>query len=124
MQGSSTKLSQLEKQNFFKSEPIMTKIRILLKTDKNEKKESIFTRLTSLLESYNQNPKEFLNGKDIPSNWEGYLIAPKSLEFYQGTKDTIGNRLLFTKRASNSDKPLPVGGCSGEKGWTFREMEP
>lgn len=115
-----------ETKELFKLETPTSKIRLILQSQKNDKKQNLSERLQPLLDMYNQNPKQF-HKQEMPSEWSGYIIKPKTLEFFQGTKATLGQRIKFSKKSdvkNNSTNLLSDGACGGEKGWIFQVMEP
>jgi pyridoxamine 5'-phosphate oxidase len=46
----------------------------------------------------------------LPENWGGYRLTPESIEFWQGRKSRLHDRLLYTKQADAS--------------WTRSRLEP
>ena len=38
----------------------------------------------------------------LPSNWGGYRVAPHTIEFWQGRKSRLHDRLLYSKQADGS----------------------
>jgi pyridoxamine 5'-phosphate oxidase len=38
----------------------------------------------------------------LPSNWGGYRVTPATIEFWQGRKSRLHDRLLYTKQANGS----------------------
>jgi len=37
-----------------------------------------------------------------PSNWGGYRVIPDAMEFWQGRKSRLHDRLLYTRQADGS----------------------
>jgi pyridoxamine 5'-phosphate oxidase len=60
----------------------------------------------SLLESKFQEIKQKFRDKDItlPSFWGGYRVVPEEIEFWQGRRNRLHDRFLFTKQDDGSWK--------------------
>ncbi|XP_025833713.1 pyridoxine-5'-phosphate oxidase isoform X3 [Agrilus planipennis] len=58
-----------------------------------------------------------------PKMWGGYLLVPKSIEFWQGQNDRIHDRIKFIKPINNEvtgEKYLH----EGENGWYYHRLAP
>ncbi|VVC92150.1 unnamed protein product [Leptidea sinapis] len=58
-----------------------------------------------------------------PSYWGGYIIRPKAVEFWQGQRDRLHDRIKFRKLKEGE---LPDGKIlhEGENGWVYERLSP
>lgn len=53
----------------------------------------------------------------------GYLIVPRSIEFWQGQTDRIHDRIRF-RRPEKGEEPDEVVTHLGENGWIYERLAP
>ena len=87
------KISKNESEKYFKSRPRKSKIAAWASMQS-----SILESPTLLLNKFKDYENKFLN-KEIPypNNWGGYIIKPKSIEFWQGKSSRMHDRILYFK---------------------------
>ena len=56
-------------------------------------------------------------------NWGGYLVRPKSIEFWQGQTNRLHDRIRFRKPADNEDINEELI-HRGDDGWVFERLAP
>ena len=91
--GKCKKISKNESEKYFKSRPRKSKIAAWASMQS-----SILESPTLLLNKFKDYENKFLN-KEIPypNNWGGYIIKPKSIEFWQGKSSRMHDRILYFK---------------------------
>ncbi|XP_068633131.1 pyridoxine/pyridoxamine 5'-phosphate oxidase-like isoform X1 [Battus philenor] len=64
-------------------------------------------------------------GKEVPKPkyWGGYIIRPKSVEFWQGQKDRLHDRIKF-RRPKEDEVPDGKILHQGEDGWVYERLSP
>ncbi|XP_033221372.1 pyridoxine-5'-phosphate oxidase-like [Belonocnema kinseyi] len=70
--------------------------------------------------------EKFLNKKvERPSYWGGYILFPKSIEFWQGQSDRLHDRICF-RRPLPAEKKEPdnIFVHQGEGGWLYERLSP
>ncbi|CAH2048525.1 unnamed protein product, partial [Iphiclides podalirius] len=64
-------------------------------------------------------------GKEVPkpSYWGGYIIRPRAIEFWQGQRDRLHDRIKFRKL---KEEEIPDGELlhQGEDGWVYQRLSP
>lgn len=66
--------------------------------------------------------KELGDEKEVPlPNWGGYLIAPRSIEFWQGQTNRLHDRIRFRLSDEDVDEKLVH---RGEGGWVYERLAP
>ncbi|XP_014604534.1 PREDICTED: pyridoxine-5'-phosphate oxidase-like [Polistes canadensis] len=58
-----------------------------------------------------------------PDYWGGYLIRPKSIEFWQGQSDRLHDRIVFRKSKPN-EKIDNIFVHEGKNGWVYERLSP
>ncbi|CAH8481184.1 unnamed protein product [Schistosoma intercalatum] len=59
-----------------------------------------------------------------PLNWGGYILSPKSIEFWQGQTNRLHDRIRFRR----CDQIPEINGSDlvhvGENGWVYERLAP
>ena len=96
--GSVTKTTAAESDQYFHSRPIESQIGAAI----SEQSRPIADR--SVLEKrYEEMAAKAVDTKvERPANWGGYRLVPDAIEFWQGRKSRLHDRLLYTKQPDGS----------------------
>lgn len=83
----------------------------------------MFNQLNALRQKCIQNGGEIELPK--PDYWGGFRLVPEMIEFYQGQRDTVNDRIRFRRNTGvEEDETLSPGAFSGENGWIYERLEP
>lgn len=117
IEGSVTKISHEESEEYFHSRPRASQIGAAA----SNQSEIIPSR--KYLDEIETNLKEKFGEKDqIPMpKWGGYLISPRVIEFWQGQTNRLHDRIRFRKSKEDVDEKLVH---RGENGWVFERLAP
>lgn len=117
IEGSVTKLSREESESYFHSRPRASQIGALASPQSQviESREAI----DKIEEEIKQKVGE---SSEVPMpNWGGYLISPRTIEFWQGQTNRLHDRIRFRKSAEVVDEKLIH---RGENGWVYERLAP
>ncbi len=94
------KISKTKSEKYFKSRPRKSKIASWASIQSN-----LLESPSVLLKRFKDFENKFLN-KEVPypNNWGGYIIIPKSIEFWQGKSSRMHDRILYSKNNNLWDK--------------------
>ena len=56
-----------------------------------------------------------------PDFWNGYLVKPQRVEFWQGQSTRMHDRIVFSREVEEAEEK---GWKSGEDGWCYQRLEP
>lgn len=98
--GSVSKLSAAESGEYFQSRPHKSKLGAIVSAQSTEitSRDVLENAMAELEEKYPDGSKI-----PIPDFWGGYLISVESIEFWQGRRSRLHDRLRFVKTGSSSD---------------------
>lgn len=114
VQGCVAKVSPEESDAYFKTRPFLSRIAAVASNQSEviPDKECLSAKYTKLLEDYS--PDSVV---PRPECWGGYRLAPIQIEFWQGGRNRLHDRLVFTRPA---DGPWPVD----KEGWKLQRLSP
>jgi len=104
--GSVGKVTREESERYFHSRPIESQISAAV-----SKQSRVVSDRSELEARYTAMATAWKDGTvPLPDNWGGYRLTPEAIEFWQGRKSRLHDRLLYTKQADGS--------------WTRARLEP
>jgi pyridoxamine 5'-phosphate oxidase len=103
--GTATKVSREESAAYFDTRPHGSKLGAIVSAQSSviDSREVLETRMAELEAQYPE-------GTDVPlpDVWGGYLITVSAMEFWQGRRSRLHDRLRFVKSGSSSDLSDPT----------------
>lgn len=125
VEGTVEHLSEEENTEYFNGEPLLAKIRATACHQSNvvkDDRETMIQEVNRLWKAVNKDGLQLHK----PTYWGGYRLKPQMIEFYQGKRDTINDRIRFRKinNQSSASVDLPQGVLIGENGWVYERLEP
>ena len=117
IEGAVEKLSALEADRYFAMRPKPSQVAAHVSANQSapiDGRQSLKRRQHDLEEMYKSKmvPK--------PEYWGGYIVKPDVIEFWQGQKTRIHDRIRFYKKDAAEDEFLH----KGENGWVYQRLEP
>lgn len=95
--GVATKISRSDSEEYFKSRPIKSQIGALASNQS-----SVLLNRKELEEKFAELDKKFEHGNvPMPDYWGGYEVKPAVIEFWQGRRSRLHDRIKFTKQENN-----------------------
>lgn len=117
IEGSATKLTREESEAYFHSRPRASQIGALASPQSN-----VIPSREYLDEIETQIKRDLGDAKEVPlPNWGGYLIAPRTIEFWQGQTNRLHDRIRFRRSEEDVDEKLVH---RGEDGWVYERLAP
>lgn len=117
IEGSATKLTREESETYFHSRPRASQIGALASPQSN-----VIPSREYLDEIETQIKRDLGDAKEVPlPNWGGYLIAPRTIEFWQGQTNRLHDRIRFRRSEEDVDEKLVH---RGEDGWVYERLAP
>ncbi len=112
--GSVTKLSAAESAEYFYSRPHKSQLGAIVSAQSEfiDSREILETSMAELEAKYPEGTKI-----PMPNNWGGYLISVKSMEFWQGRRSRLHDRLRFTRIGNEGDLSIASN-------WTIQRISP
>jgi len=102
--GSITKVSREESQDYFATRPHKSKLGAIVSAQSTviESRDVLETRMEQLHEQYPDGAEV-----PMPDFWGGYLISVDSMEFWQGRRSRLHDRLRFVRSGHQHDLSNP-----------------
>jgi len=112
--GSVSKLSSTESEEYFYSRPDKSQLGAIVSAQSEfiESREVLENSMAELEAKYPEGTKI-----PMPNNWGGYLIRVKSMEFWQGRRSRLHDRLRFIRIGNESDLSIA-------RNWTIQRISP
>ena len=103
--GTATKVSREESGAYFETRPHGSKLGAIVSAQSSviESREVLETRMAELEAQYPEGTEV-----PLPDAWGGYLIKVESIEFWQGRRSRLHDRLRFVKSGDSSDLSDPT----------------
>ena len=94
--GKLRKVSRSKTEKYFHSRPLRSQIAAL-----TSNQSGVIENRGALKKKFDELEKEF-EGKDVPlpENWGGYRLEHRSVEFWQGRRDRMHDRFVYTKNGT------------------------
>jgi len=94
--GKLRKVSRSRTKKYFNSRPLRSQIAALASNQSG-----VIENRNALKKKFDELEKEF-EGKDVllPENWGGYRLEHRSVEFWQGRRDRMHDRFVYTKNGT------------------------
>lgn len=97
IEGAATKLSKEESLAYFKSRPHKSQVGALA----SNQSQVVANRLT-LEQEFEMLENKYGEGEvPMPESWGGYLVKPTLIEFWQGRRSRLHDRISFQKESNN-----------------------
>ncbi|ODN05762.1 Pyridoxine-5'-phosphate oxidase [Orchesella cincta] len=125
IEGILEKLTEDDNTDYFNNEPLPAKIRATACHQSRvitDNRDSMLSQIHSLYQKATSGQLELTK----PDYWGGFRLVPQMIEFYQGQRDTINDRIRFRK-VSETDTPSAAdepGVSVGDDGWVYERLEP
>lgn len=118
-------MSEEDSTDYFNGEPLLAKLRATACHQSRvvaDNRESMLKQINALNQGVQDGKMELTK----PGYWGGFRLVPEMIEFYQGQRDTINDRIRFRKVSSDSivTDPETLGTSVGENGWVYERLEP
>lgn len=119
-------MTEEDSADYFKGEPLLAKFRATACHQSRvvtDDRQGMLNQINALRQKYLQNGGVVELPK--PDYWGGFRLVPEMIEFYQGQRDTINDRIRFRRNTGvEEDETLSQGAFSGENGWIYERLEP
>ncbi len=93
--GTASKISTADSARYFMSRPRDSQVAAWVSSQSHPLSSRQF-----LMQKFHEMKTKFGEGKvPLPSFWGGYRVAPRSIEFWQGRKNRLHDRFLYTPEA-------------------------
>ncbi|XP_021205502.1 pyridoxine/pyridoxamine 5'-phosphate oxidase-like isoform X2 [Bombyx mori] len=121
IEGTVEKLSEAENLKYFRTRAVANQIAACTSYQSTPivSKDILCQRQKVLEQEY------LIPGKEVPkpSNWGGYLLVPRSVEFWQGHNDRFHDRIKY-RRPYKGEVPDQKLLHEGEGGWVIERLSP
>ncbi|KAL2722922.1 pyridoxine/pyridoxamine 5'-phosphate oxidase-like [Vespula maculifrons] len=119
IEGTVEKTSAEDSDEYFNSRPFKNQIGSMISNQSTTiaNREILLAKEKELLDQYTEeNIKR-------PDWWGGYIIKPKSVEFWQGQSNRLHDRILF-RRPMPGESIDNIFVHTGENGWVYERLSP
>jgi pyridoxamine 5'-phosphate oxidase len=101
VEGTVVHVGEEESDAYFRSRPKGSRIAALASNQSTvlESRDALDTRVARLTRQYGQGDGVGDHDVPRPSYWGGYRVVPDAIEFWQGRRDRLHDRFLFTRRS-------------------------
>ncbi|XP_046965760.1 pyridoxine/pyridoxamine 5'-phosphate oxidase-like [Vanessa cardui] len=121
IEGDVEKLSEEESIKYFHSRPVPSQIAACTSYQSSPiESRDVLCEREKVLEAEYMIPEKLI---PKPAFWGGYLIRPRSVEFWQGQRDRLHDRIKFRK-PKEGEVPDEKLLHQGEDGWVFERLSP
>lgn len=95
LEGKVSKLNRAESEEYFQKRPRLSQLSAWASEQSKivESREKLEQRFRALEEQFDDQPVP------MPEFWGGYLLVPSAIEFWQGRKGRLHDRLLYQKKS-------------------------
>ncbi|XP_031787779.1 pyridoxine-5'-phosphate oxidase [Nasonia vitripennis] len=118
IEGTIEKTSAEDSDNYFYSRPYHSQMGSV-----TSRQSTVIPSRDYLIEKEKELQKQYPDKVPRPDWWGGYILIPKSVEFWQGQSDRLHDRIKF-RRLQPGEKPDNVLVHEGEDGWVYERLSP
>ncbi|XP_014299940.1 pyridoxine/pyridoxamine 5'-phosphate oxidase [Microplitis demolitor] len=119
IEGSVEKTSAEDSDNYFLSRPFASQVGAHA-----SKQSSVIAGRESLMIKERELLAQFPDGKvPRPPCWGGFIVIPKTVEFWQGQSDRLHDRIRF-RRPGPGEKIDNILVHQGDNGWVYERLSP
>ncbi|XP_015605078.1 pyridoxine-5'-phosphate oxidase isoform X2 [Cephus cinctus] len=119
IEGTAERTSSTDSDCYFNSRPYPSQIGSMA-----SKQSSVIAGRETLMVKEKELLEQFPEGSvKRPPNWGGYIVIPKSVEFWQGQSDRLHDRIRFRRRKPG-EKPDNILVHEGDDGWVYERLSP
>lgn len=119
IEGKVEKMSAEDSDRYFLSRPYSNQIGAM-----TSKQSSVIASRETLIIRERELMAQFPEGQvKRPDCWGGYIVIPRSVEFWQGQSDRLHDRIRF-RRPKPNEKIDGVLCHKGENGWVYERLSP
>jgi len=104
IEGTVAHVSVAESDAYFRSRPKGSRIAALASNQSEvlENRDQLDARVAELTQKYGAGDGVGDDDVPRPAHWGGYRVVPETIEFWQGRRDRLHDRLLFTRRSDGA----------------------
>ncbi|KAK4473536.1 hypothetical protein MN116_002896 [Schistosoma mekongi] len=121
VEGTVSRASEKESEEYFQSRPKSSQISATVSPQSEviPSREFLDKKYVELESKYAETEK-----LPKPSNWGGYILFPKSIEFWQGQTNRLHDRIRFHRRDKIPETNESDFVHDGENGWVYERLAP